>query len=233
MMRFARWIGLVSIAGGIIAGSAGSARALELLRDGRYVHSYYRPAVISGEQPIEERLSATDWAAFDAVTRMAAQSSRMDLADGGLTMRWSAEGSARNDPDFDPEFNPSGNGSSVFSIAFRVDGEATMHLSGALDLEFFRDLDAYLSFSRTSPQPFEELIFYEDEGPFAFDLVLPPGDYEFFVRATPNPHDYGAASGFTVDFSVTDTLRPIPEPSTALLVGLGVGAAGAVSRRRS
>jgi hypothetical protein len=229
MRRFARWIGLVGIVGGI-AGSAAPAHALALLLDNRHVDSYYDPGTNAGGEPIQELLYAPAWAPFDAVARLATQSSQMDLADGGLTMLWTAEGSARHVVDVEGiGLDPSGSGHSHFGFSFRVDGEATVHLGGFLDLD--GDLDAYGNL--VNVETHAELVEIWRSGRFAFDLVLPPGDYALRVTADPYPHGYGGHSGFTVDFSVTDTLRPIPEPSTALLVGLGVGAAAASTRRRS
>jgi hypothetical protein len=186
----------------------GPARALEILADDRFVHSYTDGTTLEPDF----------LAPFFASVPGASQSSSISQSADGLGFDGFASAFATSFLQQDPPALI--RGESVFSISFRLDGAGTIDLSGTVG-SFVGTAD----FAVVRLLADDTVLFEETAGFFMFATELPPGIYTLEARAAAGGVDENG--NFFIDFDVLDT---VPEPTTISLLTLGM--VGLATRRR-
>jgi hypothetical protein len=201
-----------------LALTADRAAALELLSDGRYSQYEYTDEDL--ETIVDRR---TPDASFGSLERPVSYSSSITFDPDGLGFAGDAFGfSSYYNVDFPLQYWRL---LSFFSIGFRIEGEGSLSIGGAVHGSAF-DPAPYVRVLAGGNVLYQCIVDYfspEQSCPpfgvpaFSFSSPLPPGDY-VIEAATATFEDAG---DFDFTFSVRDTV-PIPESGTGLAVAAGL-----------
>lgn len=215
----------------VLLGGSSAAQALGLLADERYVRRFGESEIIPEENFDETDLPPAPFALFASSGSWATQQSSAAFADGGLTMVWTASGFAT--AYVDSELFVAG-GQSRFRIGFRIDGEGSVDLSGLIRAsggQYNCCTHVTVDLVSESGTLFHALAYDSEVGdpprevPIDFQAALPAGEYwiDVFTQGAAFAFD-GSDGTYDVRIDVSDTLMPIPEAGTALLVLTGTAA---------